>query len=149
MGLSTTYANVVMFSLVLTVLTLMFSQFASYLGETRSDVAIQGDYLARRLDTSIKLASVTASSNVVSFYVLNDGRAPLIVNCTDYYVDRQWVPPAGMLEVLILNDTFDPGLWNSHEALKVRVDYSADEGVAHEVKVVSCNGVADSMVFYR
>jgi len=149
MGLSTTYANVVMFTLVLTVLSLLFSTFASNLGDMRLDVLAQGDYLSRRLDTSVDLASVTASSNDVSFYVLNDGKVPLIVNCTDFYVDRQWVTPQDKMEVLILNDTFDPGLWNPHEALKVKVDYSADVGVAHEVKVVTCNGVSDSMIFYR
>ena len=149
MGLSTTYANVVMFTLVLTVLSLLFSTFASNLGDMRLDVLAQGDYLSRRLDTSVDLASVTSSSNDVSFYVLNDGKVPLLVDCTDYYVDRQWMSDGDIVQEQLINDTFDPGLWNPHEALKVKVDYSADVGVAHEVKVVTCNGVSDSMIFYR
>ena len=114
MGLSTTYANVVMFTLVLTVLSLLFSTFASNLGDMRLDVLAQGDYLSRRLDTSVDLASVTSSSNDVSFYVLNDGKVPLLVDCTDYYVDRQWMSDGDIVQEQLINDTFDPGLWNPH-----------------------------------
>ena len=149
MGLSTTYANVVLFVFVLTILYVLMTEFGDYFTETTPEVKKQADYLRERLDSSVQLASVTTSGNDVIFYVINDGKTTLNVNCTDFYIDRAWIPRSDFDDLRILNTTFDPGLWNPSEWVRMQTAYPTDDGQPHEGKVVTCNGVSDSKIFYN
>ena len=149
MGLSTTYANIILFVLILTIIYVLMSEFSDYFTKTTPEVKYQGKYLKERLDTSILLSSVTTDGNDVILYVINDGKTTLDVNCTDLYVDREWIKPSDIDERLLLNTTFDPGLWNPEEWVRVTTTYPTDDGQAHEAKLVTCNGVSDSMIFYH
>ena len=152
MGLSTIYGNIVMFALVLTLFAAMAVVFSDYVSETSRDVRGQGEYLKERLDTTIRLSSVTTSGNDVIFYVTNDGRTNLDVNQTDFYIDRKWVNRSRMQELRIMNTTFYPGVWNPDEWVFMRTNqYPIDAGDKdpHEGRVVAENGVLDSMIFYK
>jgi archaellum component FlaG (FlaF/FlaG flagellin family) len=150
MGLSTTYANVVLFAVVLFFLTAMMTIFSDYMTKTSYAVKIQGDYLQDRLDTSVRIDSISSSTSDtdVRFFVVNDGKTILDVNCTDFYIDRQWISRDTMVELKILNTTFDEDAWNPGETVKMRATHPMDNGVPHEARVVTCNGVSDTKEFY-
>jgi archaellum component FlaF (FlaF/FlaG flagellin family) len=149
MGLSTIYANIILFVLVLGLLYVLMTEFSDYFRQTTPEVKNQADYLTERVGTSVALASMTTNGNDVIFYVVNDGKTTLNLNCTDFYLDRTWVKRSDFIELTVLNTTFDPGLWNPGEWAKMRTQYPTGDGLPHEGKIVTCNGVSDSMVFYK
>jgi|WetSurMetagenome_2_1015567.scaffolds.fasta_scaffold279387_2 hypothetical protein len=150
MGLSTAYGNIVLIILFLSCISLLVSVYASNMGGMSSQVGSQGDVLGKRLATSVKISSIATSTtdDFVRFYVINSGREPLEVGCTDFYIDRQWVKPSDMVELTLLNTTFSPGVWDPSEWLKMRTQYLTEHDVPHEGRIVTCNGVSDSMVFW-
>ena len=149
MGLSTAYGNMILFIFVLSLLSVLVAVFAGYMTETAGEAKAQGRYLKERLDTSVSISSMTTSGNDVVFLVINDGKTVLDVNETDFYLDRTWIDREDMDELVILNTTFDPGVWNPDESVKMRVTYDTDDGQPHEGRVVTGNGVSDSMIFYK
>ncbi len=149
MGLSTTYANMVLFVFILSILYFLMGVYGDYLGDTSPEVKAQADRVRGRLDTTILLSSATTDGNDVIMYVLNSGKTTLDPNCTDFYIDREWIPRSSIDELRILNTSFDPGLWNPDETLRMQTQYDTDDGQPHEAKVVACNGAMDSRIFYH
>ncbi|MFH1055772.1 MAG: hypothetical protein V1744_06755 [Candidatus Altiarchaeota archaeon] len=145
MGLSTIYANVILVVLALTVSSAVWFAYSNYLVHVTPEVKAQGDYLKERVDTSIKLTSVS-DDPTLTYLVLNDGKTMLDVNCTDFYVDREWLSRSDIDSITFSDYTFDPYLWNPGESITVVFDYSPAAGT-HEGRVVTCNGVSDSMIF--
>jgi archaellum component FlaF (FlaF/FlaG flagellin family) len=150
MGLSTVYANILMFAVVLTMLSVIVGVYSGYMSDVASETSAQAEYLKGRLDTSVHISAITASTSDsdIRFYVVNDGGTNLETGCVDFYLNRSLVKASDMKELVIINTSFDPGVWNPGETLKMRVQYDTRSGVASEGKVVTCNGVADSMIFY-
>ena len=150
MGLSTLYGNIFMFAIFLTAVTVLSSEFADYMGRTSAETRAQGEYLKDRLDTSISVQiSTSTSDSDVRFYVVNDGKTPLEPDCTDFYLDRKWVNRSDMEELVLSNTTFRPGVWDPDETLKMRMVYDTGDGLPHEGRVVTCNGVSASRIFYK
>jgi archaellum component FlaF (FlaF/FlaG flagellin family) len=150
MGLSTTYANIFMFVAFLTSLALLMSVYSGYVGKTALEVKAQSHAFDERLGTNIDIAQIATSTSDdgVTFYIVNDGRSNLDINCTDFFIDRTYVKRTDMSELVILNNTFDPGLWNPGETVKMRTTYVTEHNVEHEGAVVSCNGIKDSTIFW-
>ncbi len=53
-----------------------------------------------------------------------------------------------MKSLSFADNTFDTGVWNPGETLKMRTQYDIDDADPHEGRTVTCNGVADSLIFY-
>jgi len=149
MGFSTVYGNIIVLATFIILLSTLYTVYSDNMSDTGSAVKAQGSFLAERLGTSIGISEIatTTSDNDVSFYVVNDGGTTLDVNCTDFFIDREWIKRSEMAELVLTNVTFDPGVWNPGETLKMRVDYDTDHGAPHEGKVVTCNGVSASVIF--
>ena len=148
MGLSTAYANIILFVVVLSVVSVLFSVYSDNIGGASSELMAQEKGLMERLDSGVRLSSTTVSGLDIIMYAVNDGGTDLEVNCADFYVDRDWIPENNIVELTLTNVTFDPGVWNPGETLKMRTNYPIDPGL-HEARVVSCNGVTGSMLFTK
>ena len=149
MGLSTSYANIVLIVVTVSMTYVLMDGFGDYFIKTDPEVKGQTSYLKQRLDTSINLASVSTPSGDVILWVINDGKTTLDVNCTDLYLDRDYVARSAIDEMVILNTSFDPGLWNPDEWVRITTTYATDDGNWHEARVVTCNGVSDSKPFFN
>ena len=127
MGLSTTYANIVLCILILISLTWVMDTYTDGISGTTTQMIAASDRVKMRIDTSIE---------------------SLGLNCTDFFVDRQFINKDAYDEFLIIDNTFDTGVWNPGETLKMRTQYDIDDADPHEGRTVTCNGVADSLIFY-
>jgi archaellum component FlaF (FlaF/FlaG flagellin family) len=149
MGLSTIYANMVMFALVIALLSSIMYAFTDYVGETSAAEREQAARLKARLDTGVQVSVATSTSdNDVRVFAANTGNTGLDADCTDLYLDRQWITRGDMDEYLLLDNTFDPGVWNPGETLKITVTYPADHDVPHEARLTACNGATASTTFW-
>ncbi len=148
MGLSTTYANIVLCILILISLTWVMDTYTDGISGTTTQMIAASDRVKMRIDTSIDVTSVSTSGLDVIFLVINDGKESLGLNCTDFFVDRQFINKDAYDEFLIIDNTFDTGVWNPGETLKMRTQYDIDDADPHEGRTVTCNGVADSLIFY-
>jgi len=149
MGLSTTYANLVMFTLTATVLFVLMATYSQSLIKLSPEIDAARDHLAERVDTSVQIASVTTSVNDVIVYAVNNGKSDINLNCTDFYLDRTYVARDDIDELTVLNTSIDPGIWNPTEWMKMRTEYETDDGQPHELRLVTCNGHLASAIFYN
>ncbi len=149
MGLSTAYGNAVMFVIFLSLLATLMGVYTTYMGETPLTAVSQADAAAEVVGTDISISSIatTTTDDSVRIYVVNDGRVPLEMNCTDFYLDRAWIRRSQMDQLVLLNTSFSPGVWDPSETILMRTNFTADHGLPHEGRVVACNGVSDSMIF--
>jgi archaellum component FlaF (FlaF/FlaG flagellin family) len=149
MGFSTAYGNIILILVSITSIVLLWNTYSSDIVETTETSDEQFDRLKERLDTRIRINEVVTSTadNDVRFFVENVGSTNINPNCTDFYIDRQLIKASDMDELILLNTTVDPGLWNPTETLKMVYTYPTDRTVEHEGRVVSCNGVVDSLIF--
>jgi archaellum component FlaF (FlaF/FlaG flagellin family) len=149
MGFSTMYANIVMFAFFMAAITLLIAVFSTYMGDSSMLVGEQADMLKERLETRVSVVEVSTSTSDddVRVYVVNDGRTNLETGCVDFYINREYVKHSDMDELVLENVTYDPGVWNPGETLKMRVAYGG-RGEWNEARVVTCNGVSDSALFF-
>ena len=122
--------------------------YSDQLSGTTPRLVEAGDRIKARIDTSIDVTSVTTVGNDVIFLAVNDGKESLRVNCTDFYIDRQYIDPADYDEYVLQDNDFDTGVWNPGETLKMRTQYDIDDADPHEGRVITCNGIVDSLIFY-
>ncbi|MBU0762438.1 MAG: hypothetical protein KKD39_05380 [Candidatus Altiarchaeota archaeon] len=149
MGLSTLYMNIVLIVIFLTALYGISKAYNTYMIENVIESKKQVMKSMEKLDSSVDLTSVEVVANDVIFYVLNDGKQTFAVNCTDFYIDRQYQNPANYKEFSLLNVSYGPGAWDPGETLKMRIQYDIDDEDPHEAKVIACNGATDSKIFYN
>ena len=148
MGLSTTYANVILAVITLLSLTATYTMYSDYLLGTSTEIMVQGERVKEYIETSVSITSVTTSGNNVIFLVVNDGSTKLKIDCVDFYIDRNYIDPVDYDEYLLLDNSFDVGMWNPKETLKMRTEYDIDDSLPHEGRINTCNGVGDSIIFY-
>lgn len=148
MGMSTLYANIVLMILILTAIAYLGDIYKGFYQDTTPEVVAQSHRIKDRLDTSIRIIKLETSGTDVIFEVLNEGSKTLSPNCTDVYIDRQYQIPDEFEEIYIQNTTVAPGAWDPGEQLRIRVQYAISDSDPHEGKVVTCNGVMHSKLFY-
>jgi archaellum component FlaF (FlaF/FlaG flagellin family) len=149
MGLSTLYATVVFIIIFLMSLNALSMAYTSYMTGTVIESKSYAASVVERLETSIRIVEVGVDGGDVRFTVLNDGKTSLAVDCTDFYIDRQYQDPSLIKELRLLNTTYAPEAWDPGELLRMRIQYDITDSDPHEGMVIACNGATDSKIFYN
>ena len=143
MGLSTTYANIMLCIIALMSMAFLADAYLWGAGQTMSEYLEASKRIKQMMDTSISIESVQVEGDDVTMQILNDGSTSLLPDCADFFIDRNYISPD---ELQIIDDDFDPGIWNPGETLLMVATYPLD-GANHEARAVTCNGVLDSVIF--
>jgi len=147
MGFSTVAAQVLFFIAVLSISAGVIAVFGNYVDEAKGAMSDRQDYITGQLRTDIVLTTVDNSSGNLHVYVKNVGDEQLATDCMELFVDSGYVSLSAAQKV-------DPSTENPitevdpEDTVKFKPSAAAlNDGSIHEAKVVTCNGISDTLDF--
>jgi flagellar protein FlaG len=142
MGFSTSGTHMIFFIASMLVAVSLVTVFVSTIYSLSGSMKESGDLLSSRMTTKIEIINDPSDvpNNPLVIYVKNTGSSVIDANSVTLLVDGEAVSPSSL--VILGGGTH----WNSTETLAITVNTTLSSG-EHTVKVVTGNGVSDSMKF--
>ena len=108
-----------------------------------------GNTLSRQITTDITIINdpdnIPKNGDVYTFYIKNTGRSTLTTELVNVLIEGQYIPDSDVEKTVI--DGISSSVWRSAEVLQLNVTYPSMQSGDNTIRVVTENGVDDSLKF--
>ncbi len=148
MGFSTVAVQLLFFIAIMGISAGVIGVFSDYIDQTTGAMGDKQNFVTSQLRTSIKISNIDNSSGHLYIYAKNIGDETLNTDCIELFVDNGWAN-LGAAVIVDPSDESAKDIWDLEETVKLKPATAPYDTTVttHSVKIVTCNGVADSENF--
>jgi len=147
MAFSSVFAYVVLFSVVMSLLLAMFISTNADILQAHQVTIDNLDSEIEKARTEITITNATVNGTIANITCRNTGRRVIDTDCLDLFLDSKLMERTG-LDIIILNTTWQPTLWDPDEYLRIITNSTLDSAKNYTVSIVTCKGVTETDTIY-